>query len=110
VNVIDRNAVSLAEFRAVFAQGHGQTKLVQRSRVQSVGEMVEVAVQAGYAILQDMGFSRSRTGGHARCLQAHQRHPLAQPAMQFRGHALALLFLLAEQAGCQRLQLLAVPR
>src|ERR1019366_3900622 len=62
--VIDRNAFFTGEFRAVFAHGHGQTKVVQRGRIQSAGEMVEVAAQAAYALLKGM---RLPCGGRAGC-------------------------------------------
>jgi len=108
VDVIDRNAFDAGKFRAAFAQGHGQTEVVQRGRIQNACEMVQVAAQAGYTPLKNVRLLRGGLAAWHVCrLQAHGRHPLAQAAVQFRGHPAAFLFLLAEQAGCQGLQLLA---
>jgi len=109
VGVIDRNALLTAEFRAVVAQRHGQTKVVQHGRIQSPPEIVEVVAQAGYALLNGMRLPRrGPAGGQMRRLQAHGRQPLAEFAVQFRGHPPAFLFPLAEQAARQGFQILAV--
>ena len=78
MNVIARNAALTGEFRAVFAQGHGQTELIQRGRMQSAGEAAQVAIQAGYTILKDVGrLAGGGAGSHVRSAQAHERQPLA---------------------------------
>jgi len=108
VDIMDGSAVLTGEFRAVFAQGHGQTKMFQRRRMQHASQTLQIPAQAGCALLKSLRLpQRSRAGRQMRRLQPHGRQPLAQVAAQFRGHPAAFIVLLAEQAGRQRLQLLA---
>jgi hypothetical protein len=108
VDVIYRNAFLAREFRAVFAQRYGQTKVVQHGRIQNSGEIVEVASQAGHAFLKGIRSPWSGSAGGQVChLHAQGCQPLADVAVELRGHPLAFIFPLAEQTGRQVLQLLA---